>query len=568
MAPAVEINTTESEGQVLAILLVRPERIVEALDILYPEDFRQPHDRIYKAITALHKAETPIDQLTVSQWLRNHNQLDEVGGRQYLHDLAQSFWTDAAFTHHVQKVKDASNLRQTYRLFDETVGLDESGAEPSVVVARIADKLQALTNTSGAKVLRPASEFVDGLMENIRARDGKGIPGLSTGLYALDDIMLGLVPGRLVTVAGRPGMGKSALVGLIAEEVAIEQGQPVAVFSLEMSKEEFLERMLSGRSRTSGDRMKLGMLGEGDREALAVAAKEIAQAPLYVVDQADGFSALTDFEAGLARLRAKGVFPKVVIIDYIQIVETEKEAATRDLEISRLTRRVKKLAQMFGFTAIILSQLSRGVESRKDKRPMLSDLRESGGIEGDSDQVLFVYREEYYDASTERRGEAEIIVGKNRHGAEGVANVLWQGSITRFLNRVGRPNVVGAKAQGDRPISVPAPAFTIVERDGAVYVTDSEGLREPKKLFSYAKCLERMRLLAKEPQEAQETWWLQRQVDLAEEADPMAAFAGQRNLEAFERAWEQVAAEPKSLSILQKAKLRLPPELACIEESH
>lgn len=551
----MEVNTTESEAQCLAVLLVHPERLVESLDVLYPEDFRIPHDKIYRAITALHKANTPIDQLTVSQWLRNHGQLDECGGRQYLYDLTQAFCTEAAFPYHVQKVKDASRLRATYRLFDETVAQDESGAEPAVVVARIAEKLQALSIDKAGKVLRPACDTLGPLMDNIAARDGKGIPGLSTGLYELDQILLGLVPGRLITIAGRPGMGKSALVGLIAESVAVDQNEPVAVFSLEMSKEDFLERMLSGRSRTSGDRMKLGMLQENDKKYLAVAAEEISKAPLYVVDQADGFSALLDFEAGLARLRSKDIYPKVVIIDYIQIVETEKEAATRDLEISRLTRRVKKLAQQFGFTAIILSQLSRAVEARKDKRPMLSDLRESGGIEGDSDQVLFVYRDEYYNPETERRGEAEIIVGKNRHGAEGVVNALWQGSITRFLNKVNinSPNVVETKA---RPLVPPEPVspFSIVEKDGSVYVVAKDISRPPVKLWSRESWLKRLTKLAAEDEGTQSTWWLKRYAELDEEPDKMANFVATLNLRGAEEAWEEVQARPKRAGLLERVK--------------
>jgi replicative DNA helicase len=255
-----------------------------------------------------------------------------------------------------------------------------------------------------------------------------------SGFYDLDALTSGFQPSDLVIIAARPSMGKTAFILNMAQHAAVEKGVPVAIFSLEMSKEQLVQRMLCSEAHIDANRLRTGHMHTNDWTHLAMAMGRLGEAPVYIDDSAM-VNAL-EIRAKCRRLKATEKGLGMVVIDYIQLMQGRKQTDNRTQEVSEISRSLKTLARELSCPVIALSQLSRAVESRQNKRPMLSDLRESGSIEQDADLVMFIYRDEYYNAESEKRGEAEIIIAKQRNGPVGTVELLYQSSITRFLNKV------------------------------------------------------------------------------------------------------------------------------------
>jgi len=267
------------------------------------------------------------------------------------------------------------------------------------------------------------------------------LSGTPSGFYDLDAMTSGFQPSDLVIIAARPSMGKTAFVLNIAQACAVEHGTPCAIFSLEMSKESLVQRMLCAEAKIDSNRLRTGHLHTNDWQALAMAMGRLGEAPIFIDDSA--MVNVLEIRAKCRRLKAENKALGMIIIDYIQLLQGRKATDNRVQEVSEISRSLKTLARELSVPVIALSQLSRAVEARQNKRPMLSDLRESGSIEQDADLVMFIYRDEYYNPETEQRGEAEIIIAKQRNGPTGTVDLLYQGSITRFLNKVhtdGAPN--------------------------------------------------------------------------------------------------------------------------------
>ncbi|MGD9685291.1 MAG: replicative DNA helicase [Candidatus Obscuribacterales bacterium] len=430
-------QSLEAEQAVLGALLVSGDGISRVVDILDPEYFyRKAHQVIYAAMLDLYEDNEPIDIVTVSQYLKDEGKLDNVGGRQYITDLSLSVATTANLEYYGKVVQEKAILRQLIKAGTEIVGscYEETDAESAL------DKAEHLIFTLAQKKEMQQLVHIKNIVETSfqkieeRYENRDSLSGVPSGFYDLDALTSGFQPSDLVIIAARPSMGKTAFVLNIAQHVAVEHNIPVAVFSLEMSKESLVMRMLCSEAEIDSNRLRTGHMHTSDWTKLASAMGRLGEAPIYIDDSALVNS--LEMRAKCRRLKSEMNGLGLVIIDYIQLMQGRKQTDNRVQEVSEISRSLKTLAREINVPVIALSQLSRAVEARQNKRPMLSDLRESGSIEQDADLVAFIYRDEYYNPETEQRGEAEIIIAKQRNGPTGTVELLYQGSITRFLNKV------------------------------------------------------------------------------------------------------------------------------------
>lgn len=430
-------QSLEAEQAVLGALLVSGDGISRVVDILDPEYFyRKAHQVVYAAMLDLYEDNEPIDIVTVSQFLKDEDKLDQVGGKQYITDLSLSVATTANLEYYGKVVQEKALLRQLIKAGTEIVGscYEETDAESAL------DKAEHMIFTLAQKREMQQLVHVKNIVEESFARieqryeNRDALAGTPSGFYDLDAMTSGFQPSDLVILAARPSMGKTAFVLNIAQHAAVEENVPVAIFSLEMSKESLVMRMLCAEAQIDANRLRTGHMHTTDWTKLAAAMGRLGEAPIYIDDSALLNS--LEIRAKCRRLKAENQGLGMVIIDYIQLMHGRKQTDNRVQEVSEISRSLKTLAREIDVPVIALSQLSRAVEARQNKRPMLSDLRESGSIEQDADLVMFIYRDEYYNPESEQRGEAEIIVAKQRNGPTGTVELLFQNSITRFLNKV------------------------------------------------------------------------------------------------------------------------------------
>lgn len=429
-------QATEAEQAVLGALLVNPESISKVVDVLEPDYFyRKSHQVIYAAVLDLFDKNEPIDIVTVSQHLKDQGKLENVGGRQYLTDLAMSVATTANVEYYAKAVNEKALLRNLIKAGTEIVSTCYEEIEADIAVDKAERLVFGIAQRRNMQALVPIRDIVNESFARIEQRyeQRDALSGLSTGFYDLNEMTSGWQKSDLVIVAARPSMGKTAFTLNLAQHAALECNVPVAVFSLEMSKEQLVQRLLCSEARIDANKLRTGFLQTNDWTALSVAMGRLGEAPLYI-DDSPAISVL-DIRAKCRRLKAEMKDLGLIIIDYIQLMQGRKQSDNRVQEVSEISRGLKTLARELDVPVIALSQLSRAVEARQNKRPMLSDLRESGSIEQDADIVMFIYRDDYYNPESERRGEAEIIIAKQRNGPVGTVELLYQASITRFLNK-------------------------------------------------------------------------------------------------------------------------------------
>lgn len=431
-------QSIEAEQAILGSLLINPETISKVVDVLDPEQFyRKAHQVIYAAIVDLYSNNEPIDIVTVSQFLKDKGSLDGVGGRQYLTDLAMSIATTANAEYYAKTVGEKALLRNLIKAGTEIVQSCYEDNDADLVVDKAEQMIFGIAQRRNLTALTHIRDIVNESFARIEKRyeNRDSLSGIPSGFYDLDEMTSGFQKSDLVIVAARPSMGKTAFILNIAQHCAVEAKAPVALFSLEMSKEQLVQRLLCAEARIDANKMRTGFLQSSDWQALASAMGRLGEAPLFIDDSA-AVTAL-DVRAKARRLKAemKGNLG-MVMIDYIQLMQGRaSKDGNRVQEISEISRSLKQLARELDCPVIALSQLSRAVEARQNKRPMLSDLRESGAIEQDADIVMFIYRDEYYNPESDKRGEAEIIIAKQRNGPVGTVELLYQASITRFLNK-------------------------------------------------------------------------------------------------------------------------------------
>jgi replicative DNA helicase len=430
-------QSIEAEQAVLGSLLVNPEAITKVIDVVQTDQYyRKAHQIIYAAICDLFEKNEPVDIVTVSQVLKDQGKLDGIGGRQYLTDLAMSVATTANVEYYAKTVSEKALMRALIQAGTEIVQTCYEEVDADQAVDKAERLIFGIAQNRDLGSLTPVGDIVNDSFARIEKRyeQRDTLSGLSTGFYDLDEMTSGWNRSDLVILAARPSMGKTAFVLNLAQHAGVNCGAPTAVFSLEMSKEQLVQRLLCSEARLDMNKLRTGMLHTNDWSSLADAMGRLGEAPIYI-DDTPAVTVL-DVRAKCRRLKTELKDLGLIIIDYIQLMQGRKGGSdNRVQEVAEISRGLKTLARELNVPVIALSQLSRAVESRPNKRPMLSDLRESGSIEQDADIVMFIYRDEYYNPESEHKGEAEIIIAKQRNGPVGTVELLYQSSITRFLNK-------------------------------------------------------------------------------------------------------------------------------------
>ena len=443
----------EVEQSVLGAMLVAQAALTRVIDEvkLKPEDFYlDKHQEIFGAIHDLYAASKPVDELSVVESLNQHGRIEDAGGKLYVSELAAKVPAAGNAKHYAEIVQENSLLRRLLGAGQEIQSwVHERDGEPRFLAERAEKLLFEVAHEEQASDFRRVDEIlIDELdrLEKLSSGDAE-VTGTPSGFRDLDGITGGFQPGNLIVLAARPAMGKSALVANIAENVSMKYELPVAFFSLEMSEVELAQRFIACRARIPGERLRKGKVAQKDWPKVVRACNELERAPLWIDDSSD--LGMLDLRAKARRLhaqeQARGGLGAVVV-DYMQLMRADDPRANRVEQVGQMSRGLKILARELGIPVIAISQLSRAPEQRPDKRPILSDLRESGQIEQDADLVAFLYRDEYYDPDSEDQGIAEVIIAKHRNGPIGKARLAFIERFPRFLDR----------AQDDRPIEQPA----------------------------------------------------------------------------------------------------------------
>lgn len=423
-----------AEQSVLGAMLLSKDAIGEVTEILRGRDFyRLAHEYIFDAVMDLYGRGEPVDAITVADLLGKRGHLGQVGGHIYLHELVSSVSVTANATYYAEIVRDKATLR---RLVDASMKISQLGYQASGDVNDIVDRAQqAIYEVAEGKAsedYQPLSELVEITLDEIESLHQHGVmAGVPTGFIDLDHLTNGLHPGQMVIVAARPGMGKSTLGLDFARAASIKHGLCSVFFSLEMTKSEIVMRLLSAESSVPLNNIRKGDMRDEDWSRIAAKTSQVSQAPLFIDDSPN----LTMMEIRAKARRLKQRFDlKLIVIDYMQLMSSGKKVESRQLEVSEFSRQIKLLAKELEVPVVALSQLNRGPETRQDKKPLLSDLRESGSLEQDADVVILLHREDAYDKSSPRAGEADFIVAKHRNGATDVIPVAFQGAMSRFVD--------------------------------------------------------------------------------------------------------------------------------------
>jgi len=425
----------EAEESILGGLLLDPDAISRVADILQPEAFYlSAHREIYRTALMLHGQGKPTDLTAMSAWLSDTNSLEKVGGTNRLIELVERVTSTASIEQLAKLVMDKYLRRQLIRSgndviklgFDQTMPMDE-------VLDKAEQKIFSISQEKPSKGLTPTAEILTSTFNEIESRSlGTSVAGIPVNFYDLDAMTQGLQRSDLIIVAGRPAMGKTSIVLNLAKNVAQLHDLPVCIFSLEMSKEQLTYRLLSMEVGIESGRLRTGRLQQEEWPLLGQSINTLGQLPIYIDDKPN--SSVLEMRSLCRRLIAEqGKELGLIVIDYLQLMEGSTPD-NRVQELSRITRGLKGMARELKVPVVALSQLSRGVESRTNKRPMLSDLRESGSIEQDADLVLMIYRDEYYNPETPDRGITEVIVTKHRNGPVGTIKLLFEPQFTRFRN--------------------------------------------------------------------------------------------------------------------------------------
>ena len=429
-------QSIEAEEAVLGAVLVNPLSLGRIVETLKPESFYKPaHRTIYTACLELFKKNDPIDIVTVSQYLLDKDELEGVGGRSYINDLAMNVVTTANIEYYAKIIREKEIKRALINAGSEIVSDAYENEDTDIALDNAQKRIFNIAASKDTTDLVCIQDLVVSSYEMIEKRfnNKDELVGVTTGFYDLDNITSGLHKSDLIILAARPAMGKTAFALNLAQNVALKGKKAVAIFSLEMPKQQLVSRMLCAEAEVDSQRVKTGNLQPKDWEKLVEGMTRLSEAKIYI-DDAAGATA-TDVKAKCRRLMMEEKELGLIVIDYLQLMEGGGNPNDRNQQISQISRSLKGLAKELDVPIIALSQLSRAVESRPDKRPMMSDLRESGAIEQDADIIMFIYRDEYYNRDdVENKGKAEVIIAKHRNGSVGTVELLFQSNITKFKN--------------------------------------------------------------------------------------------------------------------------------------
>lgn len=429
-------HSIEAEESVIGGVLLDNTSLDRALEILVPDDFyRDAHRKIMRAIVDLNQRNEPVDLVTLTDALKSRNELQEVGGAAYLAEVAERTPTAANIAYYARIIKDRSVLRA---LIKTTSEIATRSFEPQADVDQFLDEAEHAIYGIAERKTRPTFFRVrDIVVDSMKAIEQmyerrELVTGVATGFTDLDRKTAGLQPTDLIIIAGRPSMGKTAFALNVAQYAALENNIGVAIFSLEMSKEQLVLRMLCSEAEVDQSRVRSGYAGEKDYPRLAIAAEKLAESPIYI-DDTPALSVL-ELRAKARRLkRDREARLGLIVIDYLQLMRGPA-TDSREQEISAISRSLKALAKELNLPVVALSQLNRQLETRTDKKPMMADLRESGAIEQDADVIMFLFRPSVYDREADK-GDAEVIIGKQRNGPVGSVPLTFFPDWTRFKNR-------------------------------------------------------------------------------------------------------------------------------------
>ncbi|MDR3600211.1 MAG: replicative DNA helicase [Desulfosporosinus sp.] len=425
----------EAEQAVLGAMMLEPEAGSSVFEMLQPEDFyRDNHRLIFSALRDLFEKGDPVDLVSVAEILRQQGRLEQVGGISTISEIARSVPSAANVEYYAKLVTEKALLRQLIRA---TSSILERGYEPGEEARGLLEEAEKLILDLSRRRVKDGYSFIrDVLLETFEKIEylyaNKGnLTGVPTFFTELDRMTSGWQASDLIIIAARPSMGKTAMVLNMAQNAAVRAKVPVAIFSLEMSKEQLVQRMLCGEAMVDQQRVRTGELLDEDWPKLTRAVGPLSDAPIFI-DDTVGIS--------LAELRSKARRMKMehnlgmIVIDYLQLLSVGKKTESRQQEVAQISRTLKGLARELKVPVIALSQLNRGVEQRQDKRPIMSDLLESGAIEADADVISFIYRDEYYNHESEKKGIAELIIAKHRNGPVGTIELGFLKEFTKFVN--------------------------------------------------------------------------------------------------------------------------------------
>jgi replicative DNA helicase len=424
-----------AEQCVLGGMLLSKDAISDVIEVIRPSDhYRPAHQLVHEAILDLYARGEPADAITVSNELARRGDLPRIGGAPYLHTLIASVPTAANAGYYARIVRERAILRRLVEAGTRIVQMGYTGdSDADDLVDRAQAEVYAVTDRRISEDYHSLAEIMPGALDEIESISSHSgaMTGVPTGFADLDALTNGLHPGQMVVVAARPAVGKSALALDFARSATIRHALPTVLFSLEMGRNEITMRLLAAEAKVPMNLMRSGQLSDDDWSRLAKRMGEVADAPLFIDDSPN--MSLMEIRAKCRRLKQRHDL-RMVIIDYLQLMSSPKRVENRQQEVSEMSRSLKLLAKELGVPVVALSQLNRGPEQRQDKKPMLSDLRESGSIEQDADVVILLHREDAYERESPRAGEADLIVAKHRNGPTATVTVAFQGHYSRFVD--------------------------------------------------------------------------------------------------------------------------------------
>ena len=430
-------HSVEAEQSVLGSILLDKEAMISVSETLVPEDFyKEAHKVIYESMLKLYNSQSEIDLITLTDELRDQGYLDDIGGIAYITSLSTVVPTTSNIKYYVNIVKEKSISRQLISAANDIINLGYDGsAKVEYVLENAEKKIFDISQERATNDFQPINQVISEALSMLEKlyEEKNDVTGLTTGFRDLNKKINGLQRSDLLLIAARPAMGKTAFALNLVQNAALKGDASVAVFSLEMSKEQLVQRMIASQSTVELKKIKTGTLADNDWQRITDGMAILSGAKIHI-DDTPGIK-ISELRSKCRKLKIeKGL--DLVLIDYLQLMEGEGQNESRQQEIAKISRSLKILAKELDCPVVALSQLSRAPEQRADHRPMLSDLRESGSIEQDADIVMFLYRDEYYNPDTEKKNIGEVIVAKNRHGETGTVELVWFGGIQKFADKM------------------------------------------------------------------------------------------------------------------------------------